>query len=199
EAGNTSLAEAHYTDALQRATDARSRARAGRNFGLFLSQHERRAEARAQLHAALAAAREANDAEELGQIAVAHGIFLQHEKDQAAEPLLVEAIRLLSPDHPDALCARSHLIALRTGGGCGCGDMSEALASAVLEMIREAVPGDLVADLEISLPDGQPPNVSVQLARDPSPSEMQALDSAVHLAVAHLQQSIRRRGLAPAG
>ena len=199
EAGNTELAEAHYTDAIQRANDPRSRARAGRNFGLFLSQHERPAEARVQLQAALAAAREAGDPDELGQIAVAHGIFLQHQKDRAAEPLLEEAIRVLSPDHPDALCARSHLIALRTGGGCGCGDMSEALASAVLDMIREAVPGGLVADLEITLPEGAPPNVSVQLAREPSPAEVQALDSAVHLAVAHLQQSIRRRGLAPAG
>jgi hypothetical protein len=62
-------------------------------------------------------------------------------------------------------------------------------------MVRAAVPADLLADLEITLPDGQPPNVSVRLARQPTDDEMQALDSAVHLAVAQLQQNIRRRGL----
>jgi hypothetical protein len=76
--------------------------------------------------------------------------------------------------------------------------MSEALSSAVLQMVRAAVPADLLADLQITLPDGEAPNVSVRLAREPTDEEMQALDSAVHLAVAQLQQNIRRRGLGSA-
>jgi tetratricopeptide (TPR) repeat protein len=197
EGGNTAIAESHYQDAERRGANApaAARARVARNYGLFLSQHDRKDEARKRLEQALTEARTANDPDELGQAAIASGILLQHLSDPAAEPLLEEALRLLPADHPDALCARSHLIALKTGGGCGCGDMSGALSDAVLEMVRAAVPADLLADLEITLPEGQPPNVSVRLAREPTDDEMQALDSAVHLAVAQLQQNIRRRGL----
>lgn len=197
EGGNASVAEGHYLEAQGRALerDAAAKARVARNYGLFLSQHDRKPEARTLLDSALAEARAANDNDELGQAAIAYGILLQHESDASAEPLLEEAIRVLPADHPDALCARSHLIALRTGAGCGCGDMSDALSSAVLEMVRASVPPDLLADLEITIPDGAPPNVSVRLARKPTDEEMQALDSAVHLAVAQLQQNIRRRGM----
>ena len=197
EGGHTSIAESHYQDAQRRAAraPAAAKARVARNYGLFLSQHDRKDEARKLLDQALTEARTANDPDEVGQAAIAAGILLQHLSDPSAEPLLEEALRVLPPDHPDALCARSHLIALRTGAGCGCGDMSEALSDAVLEMVRAAVPEDLLADLEITLRDNQPPNVSVRLARQPTDEEMQALDSAVHLAVAQLQQNIRRRGL----
>lgn len=197
EGGNTSIAEGHYLEAQGRALerDAAAKSRVARNYGLFLSQHDRKPEARTLLGSALHEARAANDNDELGQAAIAYGILLQHESDAGAEPLLEEAIRVLPADHPDALCARSHLIALRTGAGCGCGDMSEALSSAVLEMVRASVPPDLLADLEITVPEGAPPNVSVRLARKPTDEEMQALDSAVHLAVAQLQQNIRRRGM----
>ncbi|HTL34008.1 MAG TPA: tetratricopeptide repeat protein [Kofleriaceae bacterium] len=200
EGGNTSIAESHYQDAQRRAqaAPAVARSRVARNYGLFLSQHERKAEAQKFLDLALSEARAANDSYELGQAAIASGILLQHQSDPGAAPLLEEELRVLPADHPDALCARSHLIALRTGGGCGCGDMSEAVSDAVLEMVRAAVPPDLLADLQISLPDAAPPNINVRLAREPSEEEMQALDSAIHLAVAQLQQNIRRRGLGSA-
>lgn len=199
EAGDTASAEAYYKDAeLRAATDEREHARVARNYGLFLSQHERKDEARTVLSAALGHARAANDESEIGQAAIAQGILLQHMSDPAAGPLLEEAIRLLPVDHADALCARSHLIALRTGAGCGCGDMSEALSAAVLEMVKESVPGDLIADLSIHVSDQGPPDVQVKLAREPSPEEIAALDSAVNLAVVQLQSSIRRRGLSTA-
>jgi tetratricopeptide (TPR) repeat protein len=200
EGGNTAIAETHYQEAQRRAAnaDASQKARVARNYGLFLSQHDRKDEARTLLDEAMTQARASRSSDELGQAAIAYGILLQHQSDAGAKPLLEEALRVLPADHPDALVARSHLIALDTGGGCGCGDMSEALSSAVLQMVRAAVPADLLADLQITLPDGEAPNVSVRLAREPTDEEMQALDSAVHLAVAQLQQNIRRRGLGSA-
>jgi hypothetical protein len=65
-------------------------------------------------------------------------------------------------------------------------------------MVRDAVPSDLLADLQITVPEGGTPGVSVSLAREPSPDELQALHSAVSLAVAQLRQNIRRRGLGSA-
>jgi tetratricopeptide (TPR) repeat protein len=200
DAGNLAGAEAHLVDAEARATkigDPRERARVGRNHGLFLSQNDRKAEARARLDAALVDARACGDAEEVGRTAIALGILVQHLGDvTAALPLLDEGIAALPLEHTDALVGRSHRLAIKNGGTCGCGDMSEAMADVVRELVRDAVPQDLIGELEITLPEGESPNVNVRLTREPTEAEIEALDSAINFAVVQLQNSIRTRGLA---
>lgn len=199
DAGNLAGAEAYLVDAEERATkldDTRERARVGRNHGLFLSHNDRKAEARARLDAALADARACGDAEEVGRTAIAQGILVQHLGELAvALPLLDEGIAALPLEHTDALMGRSHRLAIKNGGKCGCGDMSEAMSDVVLELVRDAVPPDLIGELEITLPDGESPNVNVRLTREPTEDEIEALNSAINFAVVQLQNSIRTRGL----
>ncbi|MDX2086739.1 MAG: tetratricopeptide repeat protein [Kofleriaceae bacterium] len=199
DAGNLAGAEAHLVDAEARATkigDPGQRARVGRNHGLFLSQHGRKAEARVRLEAALVDARASGDDEEVGRTAIAQGILVQHLGELAiALPLLDEGIAALPLDHADALMGRSHRLAIKNGGTCGCGDMGGAMSDVVRELVRDAVPPDLIGELEIALPEDGSPNVNVKLTREPTDDELEALNSAINFAVVQLRKSIRTRGL----
>ena len=201
-AGDAAAALARYRDADARAArfDASSRARVNRNFGLFLAEHDGKPEADQRLAAAVDLAREAGQSDELGRCVIARGIFLQHAQRPAeAQPLLEEGIRVLPPEHGDAICARDHLSALREGGKCGCGDTARGIGDALLEMVRASVPGDLVDGIRVELRGDEPPGISVQLAREPTPDERVALDSAVSLAIATVRGGLRNRGRMPVG
>ena len=204
QGANVEAADRYYREALQHADaldEPAARARVNRNFGLFLAQRDQVAEGKQRLAAALAAARLSSDREEVGSCAIAYGMTLQHAGDAAAaEPLLEEGIGLLPAENADAVCARNHLTAIRTKAECGCGDPSTGLGQALLELIHRTVPADLVLAVDVKLPaQGGPPQVGIQLAREPNDEERQLLESAVNLALATLRSGIAKRGLAPVG
>ncbi len=169
-----------------------------RNHGLFLAESAR-PRAAVLMERALTIARE-HDAEEpeqparreaLGRALVAFGIFKQHgDEADEAKALLHEAIATLPTEHPDALPARSHLAAMESGEGCGCGNMEGALSDALMELVRPHVADGLLAKLTYSM-DG---NVKVELQRKPSDREMEEMNRAIHQAVATLQSRIRSSG-----
>lgn len=192
-------AVAVYQEAVESAAKAGKIAHSGalRNFGLFLAEIERRDEAKPLLEQAVAVARGAwgGGGEMLGRALVALGIFVQHggaEDPSALErarALLQEGIQSLQPDHPDALPARSHLNAIENGGGCGCGNMDAAISAALQDMVLPQLPHGLLDTLAYK--DG---NLDVKLAREPSPEEMETLNSVLHQAMAQLKQKLRDQG-----
>jgi len=200
QGGNLERAASYYREAVEHADSPAAEARVNRNFGLFLAQHDNVDEGKQRLAAALAAARRTSDSEEIGSCAIAYGMTLQHAGDSAAaEPLLEEGIGLLPAENADAVCARNHLTAIRANAECGCGDPTTGLGQALLEIIHRTVPAELVVSVDVTMPDHGPPQVAVQLAREPTDDERQLLDSAVNLAVTTLRAGLAKRGLAPAG
>jgi hypothetical protein len=195
DAGDTAAACATYDKArvkAKRLGDRAARARVLRNFGLLLASVEQRQRAAKLLRAALGHARRARDELEIGSAAAALGIFLQHDGDLAeARPLLEEAVAHLETGHPDAVCAKSHLDAIDEHGSCGCGDSERALAATLEELIRRELPAGLLdgVDLDTS---GDGVSIQIQLARDPTPAEMKALQSATMRANATLRERLAR-------
>jgi tetratricopeptide (TPR) repeat protein len=160
-----------------------------RNYGLFLADHARRAEAEPLLRQAVTFAEKAGDPEMLGRAQVALGVFLQHGQQlEPARPLLAAALRTLDPAHLDAICARSHLAALEAGGACGCGDLRQASAQALREFILARVPLDLLGQLDVDdAPDGW--KIQVQLQREPVEDELEQLNRVI----THAVEEFRRR------
>lgn len=200
EMGRIDDAVATYEDAVARAEKVGTVAHSGalRNFGLYLAEIDRRDAAAPMLEQAVAVARGAwgGGGEMLGRALVAQGIFVQHggaEDPSALErarALLQEGISKLQPDHPDALPARSHLNAIDDAGGCGCGNMDDAISQALRDMVLPQLPEGLLDTLHYG-PEG---NLDVKLAREPSEDELELLNSVLNQAMAQLKDKLRSSG-----
>lgn len=195
-AGAAIAAEQAYHDALAAAQPlgAARASRVHRNLGLFLAEQGRRPEAGEHLTAALELARSCDVGDALGQALVARGVFLQHGGEgDAARPLLEEALRTLPPDAPNALVARTHLKAAVEKRPCQCDrDMPEATAEAVREMIADQLPPDLIRSVAIKTRPAGPPDIIVEVKRNPSADERQLIDRLVAHATSRLRRNIRR-------
>jgi tetratricopeptide (TPR) repeat protein len=160
-----------------------------RNFGLLWAELDRLADAEQTLRLAVGAARESREDETIGRAQVALGIFLQHHgRPDEAKSLLADAIQRLDSAHPDALCARSHLQAIESGAGCGCGDMQDALADAFRQFVLQRIPEGLVKDIRVEIDEGQF-DVHVEMAREPTPDERELLEKTFQ----HARQQFRKR------
>jgi tetratricopeptide (TPR) repeat protein len=194
--GDVAGAEAAYRDAEARALrlgsgSALSQAR--RNHGLFLAEVGRRPEAEAALRLAVADADRAGGGEMAGRARIALALFLQHGGVLAeARPLLEQGLAALDPAHPDALCGLSHLGALKSGGGCGCGDMESAMTTAFEAFVRERLPdSEFVEHLGLTMGE-KGLNVEVRLRRAASEDELRELQRVID----HALHEFRRRATA---
>jgi tetratricopeptide (TPR) repeat protein len=196
QAGRNDEALAAYQDALGRAREAGNRATASqvrRNYGLYLAELNRPAEAEEQLRAALADGEAAQDAERRGRAEASLGIFLMHQgRADEAGPLLDGALGHLDPAHADTVYARHHLNALRAGQACNCGDSGAALAEQLRAYVLQQVPEGLLDDLELRIEDGDV-KVGVRLAREASPEELERLQILVNQAIYTFRERVTRR------
>lgn len=199
DAGNPEAAEAHYKQALARAVGQGllpEASNSARNYGLWLVDTERHDEARAVLAQSVQLAR-THGGTPLGRALVAQGIQEQHAGAlEVARVLLMEALTLLDAVEPDALPARSHLQAIETDRSCGCGEMDMALSDALVEMVRPELPEGLLEDLTYEPRDDGTMGLSIRLAREPEPGELEHLNRVVNQAVATLQQRLKQQGYA---
>lgn len=190
EAGDHPRAEQVYVQAVVAAeelADPGFLSRTQRNAGLYLAENGRRGEARRLLVAAVDVARSADLLPELGRGLIALGIFDQHDGDlEPAEVALREGITLLPPEDRDRLCGVSHLDAIETEGGCGCGDMGGVLARALEALIKPQLPDGLLEGLTVQTTDAGP-TVDVQLAREADEDELRRLDQLIKRGLAQLQ------------
>ena len=197
EAGDAEAALATYRDARERATAlgvADLQVKVLRNTGLLLSQMDRRADAEKDLRAATELAERSGEEPELGACRSALGIFLQHGGAlEEARTLLQRAVAGLDPANPDALCAQSHLQAIDTKSACGCGDMTDSIAASLERMVQAELPEGLLERLELEITD-EDVRISVHLLREPTPEELERLQSAVHRADATLRERIKKGG-----
>jgi tetratricopeptide (TPR) repeat protein len=190
--GQPDQADATYREAEQRArqiADAALLSQVLRNHGLLLAELKRMPEAEELLRGAVAEARRSRNQEMLGRGLVALGIFHQHggQLEPAAE-LLREALQVLDPAHPDAVCGRGHLGAIETGGSCGCGNTGQALADAFREFVLKRLPPGLVQRLEVTLENNNF-NIGLHLDREPAEEEVQLLQRVI----THAQEEFRKR------
>ena len=179
EAGDSEGCVAAYKQAIEQAYelgDARLCSQGLRNLGLFYSEQHRVAEAEKTLRLAVEDGRDADDDEMLGRSLIALGIFLQHNGDlHHAESLLVDAINRLDPSHPDCICARSHLQAIRTDSSCDCGDIQNAFSKAFHSYVLDRIPEGLIEDLQIQWQDGKL-QVNIYKQQKPTPDQIERLD-----------------------
>ncbi len=169
--------------------------RVRRNWGLYLAELNRPAEADPHLAASLDAARADGDAGVVGDRACAYGIFLQHQgQSDQAQRLLQEAVRLAPADSDTRLYAHAHLKALERGGACDCGaELPGAFRESVKALVSARLPPGLLADLEVELPRHERPQLHVKLAREPTVEERHLLDQVLRHAVLQLQRNLRTR------
>lgn len=119
----------------------------------------------------------AGDEAEAARAHTALGVLLMHRGESEAEQHLDVGSRLPSAD-PDAQLSRLHLIAAREGLTCGCGEASGAMSRALQDKLFQAVPSDLVFAAGV-LGSTEGLEVRLELAREPSAGERQALDAAI--------------------
>lgn len=198
EAGDVDSARRDYDDALERSylLGASARIRARRNAALFAASQGDHA--RASLLFAEGAATVGGGTEvvrERARLEIAYGIYLQHQGDNAAATEVLErALPLLPLADADALAGRSHLRAMSMGGACGCGSMDDAIGEAIAAAVKSKLPEGLVKHVRITIVPQKAPDVSVELAREATASELALLRIVVPQAVAELQMSIAARG-----
>lgn len=156
EAGEIAAAQATYERVVgmtQKLDNPALHCRALRNQGLFLAEQDQRATAEQALRQAVAVSADVAMARgEHARSQVALGIFLQHGGDLAgAEPLLVEAIKTLPPDHPDSFPARNHLNAIHNNQSCGCGDGETAFLAGFQAYLDTQLPPEWRGKVHASL------------------------------------------------
>ncbi len=194
DAGQSSESERCYRQAISWARDYGDHQRlssALRNYGLFVKGQDRVEEAESLLREAVAEGKAALDPDAQGRGLVALGILVQHDGrlDEGRE-LLEESLRLLPPTHSDTLYARSHLNAIETGGSCGCGDMGAAISDALRALVLPSLPPDLLKDLRVEPGCG----VQVELAREPTPEELEWLQQVMDHAMRALRKNYDQSG-----
>jgi tetratricopeptide (TPR) repeat protein len=170
---------------------------ARRNYGLYLAESGRRREAEEQMRLAVTDAERSSDTDEevremLGRAQVALGIFLQHgEQFPEARQLLAQALQLLDPAHPDAVCGRSHLTAIEAGSSCGCGDTGLAVADAFREFVQSRLPSDLLEHFAVELNDNDFA-IEVHLNREPTEEELEHLNRVIQHAYTEFRQRLQQ-------
>jgi hypothetical protein len=184
--------ESHQT-AVKLASDsgeAKLLARAHRDFGLFLAE-QKLAGAEEQLQSAVDHARQPDAATELGESLTALGVFIQHARNLVgARPILREAVSVMQPTDDQFLVARNHLNAIEKDESCGCGKMNDAVAQTIADMIRKRLPADLIRNVEVKIESPKGPDVGVEVARKPTPEEMEQINVVVHQAIAELKRAM---------
>src|SRR6185437_889971 len=196
DAGDNEQALSIYWDAADRASKLGDRGLASqihRNCALLLSEMGRSADAEKMLKDAVDEARQVSNSELLGRALIALGIFLQHQNRLTeAQPLLKEGQTHLPPTDPDSITAGSHLRAIETGGGCGCGDTGAAIAQAFHGFVMARLPADLLSRLDVELKDGDF-EVGVHLQREPKPEEVAQLERTINHALTEFRQKLLSR------
>jgi len=200
DAGRFEECEQAYRDALAKARQGRQRRLASnvlRNYAIWLDQRDRKDDARRTHQEAVAEAAASGDGVMRGRALAASGIFLQHSgQPGVALAQLQESLQLLPPDHADAFCAQSHVLAIEAGGECSCGQTGdEAVSKLALRMIRAKVGDGLLKALQITLAE-EGPQVKVELTREPQPQEIEHLNRVISQTVAQMRTSYQRRGFA---
>lgn len=193
DAGQPEEAVAVYDEALTRVRALENPALESqvlRNYGLMLSGLDRREEAEARLQEAVETGARSGNSEMLGRAQVALGIRLQHAGSLSeAETLLRSAVQLLDAAHPDSVCGRSHLRAIETGAGCGCGDPRGAIAEAFREFVLAQLPADLLERLDVTLTDDDF-ELGVHLNREPTEAEIEHLNRVLQHALTEFRQRL---------
>jgi len=196
DAGDNEQALSIYWDAADRASKLGDRGLASqihRNCALLLSEMGRSADAEKMLKDAVDEARQVSNSELLGRALIALGIFLQHQNRLTeAQPLLKEGQTHLPPTDPDSITAGSHLRAIETGGGCGCGDTGAAIAQAFHGFVMARLPADLLSRLDVELKEGDF-EVGVHLQREPKPEEVAHLERTINHALTEFRQKLLSR------
>jgi tetratricopeptide (TPR) repeat protein len=196
DAGDFDGTDASYRAAAERAqalNDAALLSQVRRNHGLFQSNRGQKTEAEATMRAAIADAERSGNAEMLARGRVALGIFVQHNgRLDEARPLLADAVAALEPAHPDAVTARSHLMAVQGGSACGCGDTRLALTQAYRQFVLSQLPPGMVEDFKVELEDNDF-KIGVYLARQPTDEEMAQLERINRHALQQFRQRLMRR------
>lgn len=161
--------------------------RTQRNAGLYLADRDRADEAVRLLTEAVDAASLAGLLPEQGRALIALGIVQQHAGDlESARAALTEGTTLLPPEDRERLRGRSHLTALDTGDGCGCGNLDAAMSEALMTLVEQMVGPGLVESLTVrTTPEG--PAVALELARTPEDAEHDRLNRAIQQALAQLK------------
>jgi tetratricopeptide (TPR) repeat protein len=192
DAGNAEATEQCYTRAAARARqlgDGELLSQVLRNQGLFLAEKAQDARAEAAMREAVAAAPQGE--EMWARALVAHALFQQHrDRLGPAREQLERALAVLPPEHPDALCARSHLDAIVSGAGCGCGRMDKALDDTLRELVTPHLPEGLLESLSFNPEKG----LSVKLARDATREELELLNRVIRQAMTQLSNRARQQG-----
>lgn len=161
-----------------------------RNWGLALKEAGQVGPAEQRLGEAVAQASRGADYETVGRAKIALGLFLQHEGRLAeACGVLEEGLSVLDPVHPDAMVGRSHLGAARDGRTCGCGDLQGTMEEAFREFVTSKLPGDLLADLDVAIEDGDF-QIKVELRREPTEAEIERLNGVIRSAHAEFRRRI---------
>ena len=155
-----------------------------RNLGLFYSDAKRNEEAAKTLKLAHEAAMKSGDDTMVGRCLAAYGVFLQHDQQlENAEKMLASSVEKLPVVHPDRFCAMSHLIALENKSPCPCdGEAHGQAAEKILEeIVRKSLPEGLLTTLNLG------DEVSVELAREPTPEEAQNLQMLIQAAMGQMR------------
>jgi len=177
-----------YEAALAQAYKSAGKARVAsihRNFAAYL-RDDKPEEAHRHLKLALDQARQSGDDYELGSCLTALGIFVQHAGDvAAAKPLLQEALQRMRTDHEFYLYARNHMQAINDGGKCGCGNMQATIAQTLTDMVQSKLPAGLLESIHLK-DDG---DLDIKLKREPTPDEMDLLNTVVRSAMAELRNA----------
>jgi len=194
ETGRPAEAGATYAEAVARARaagDGPILARALRNAGLQLAETGATEEAEASLREAVTAARP--DAQLQARARIALGVFLQHaDRGDEAALFLSKALELLDDDDPDGITARTHLRALRSGEGCGCGDAgAAAMARALTERVSRHLPDDLLDEIAFEPDEAGEAQLQVRLRREPTADEAALLDRVLRHALRELRERLQ--------
>jgi tetratricopeptide (TPR) repeat protein len=196
QAGRPDEAVETYGQAAERAQQLKDPALTSqiqRNFGLLLSELKRDDEAEARFCGAVQDAKGSADLEMLSRSQIALGIFYQHrQRLSEAQPLLETALKNITPAHPDAVIARSHLQAVKSGQACGCGNQGEAMAAAFREFVLSRLPQDLLERFDVRL-ENNDFKVQVHLKRKPEQQELEHLDRIVKHALAEFRRKLRQQ------
>jgi tetratricopeptide (TPR) repeat protein len=200
DAGREDDAERAYYEAIQicqKIGDRRELANVLRNYAIWADDRQRTELAESLHRQALEHATASKDALMKGRSLAALGIFLQHhDRGSEAAPLLAEAQRLLPASHPDAFCVQTHWEALQRGEPCSCGagDDWEAISTLVVRQVKEHVAGDLLKSIRIGPNEEGSPDIHVELAREPTPNELEHLNRVINQTMAQMRQRYRSAG-----
>ena len=105
--------------------------------------------------------------------------------------MLTAALADIDPAHPDAVCARSHLDAVASGSGCGCGDRGKALAQACREFIVAHVPANLLSDVTVELKDDDF-QIGVQLDHEPNEEQLEQIERVIRHGMEEFRKRLRQ-------